>query len=112
MAQLATLEKEHGHDTIARLRRSIQARVIIERLTAHIKGELDMLPTQIQACALLLQRCLPSLTSVQVDVKEDDRPAVVRAPPPVIDATSWQVLVDQQTAHRNGNGAGNGQPAD
>ena len=105
IAHLDQLVNEYGSDTIARLRKSIQAGAIIERLQAHIRGELELSPTQIQAASLLLQRCLPTLTSVELSVGESDKPAVVRAPAPIIDAPSWQRLIEHETAAKNGNGS-------
>jgi hypothetical protein len=82
----------------------IQGQVIIGRLMGHVKGELELTATQIQAALGLLNRILPALQSVQVDVKEDDRLTVIRAPERSPTAEAWQQLIEHKTIEHKSNG--------
>lgn len=47
---------------------AIQAGVLVNRLKRHAKGEIEMTPTQVQAAKILLDRALPTLSSVEQTV--------------------------------------------
>jgi hypothetical protein len=57
----ARLNRHHSEE----IRQKIQASVIIDRLTKHINGELEMTATQIAAANTLLDRSVPKLSQVQ-----------------------------------------------
>lgn len=57
----ARLSKHHS-DVV---RAKIQASVIIDRLQKHIKGELELSPTQIAAANSLLDRSVAKLQQIQ-----------------------------------------------
>lgn len=46
-------------------RMKIQASVIIDRFTKHVKGELELTSTQIAAGTALLDRSVPKLSQIQ-----------------------------------------------
>lgn len=48
------------------LRTQIDARKIIKRLAQHIDNEVKMLPTQVMAAKILLAKCMPDLTHLDV----------------------------------------------
>ena len=47
------------------VRAKIQASVLIDRLQKHVKGEIDMSATQVQAAMGLLDRSVPKLSQIQ-----------------------------------------------
>lgn len=51
-----------------RARERIAGTKVIERLMQHVTGEIDMTPTQVRAAAILLNKVLPDLKSVDVGV--------------------------------------------
>ena len=51
-----------------RARERIAGTKIIDRLVKHVNGEIDMTPTQVRAAAILLNKVLPDLKTVEVDV--------------------------------------------
>ena len=57
----ARLHKLHQDD----IRRKIQASVIIDRLEKHVKGEIEMSATQVQAANALLDRSVAKLSQIQ-----------------------------------------------
>lgn len=48
------------------VRASINAPEILKHLRRHIKGEVKMLPTQVKAAEILLRKCLPDLSQVDI----------------------------------------------
>lgn len=57
------VRKNLTHD--AKTREKIQTSQLINRLTKHGMGELDLSPTQIQAINILLKKSLPDLQAVE-----------------------------------------------
>ena len=57
----ARLRKTHQDD----VRTKIQATQLINRLTKHALGEVDMSATQVQAIRILLDKSLPNLAAVE-----------------------------------------------
>jgi len=47
------------------VRAKIQAAVLIQRLSDHVEGKLEMSATQIQAANSLLDRSVPKLSQIQ-----------------------------------------------
>ena len=58
----------HDEDT----RKKIQASQLINRLTQHALGTLDMSATQIRAAEILLDRSLPKLAAIELTGKDGD----------------------------------------
>ena len=50
------------------LRKKISAATIINRLTEHFDGKIELSPTQLKAGTELLDRILPKLSNIQTDV--------------------------------------------
>lgn len=48
---------------IAEARQKIQTTQLVKRLTGHALGEIDMLPSQVRACEVLLKKTLPDLAT-------------------------------------------------
>jgi hypothetical protein len=46
----------------------IKASLIINKLVAHVNGENDLTPTQVRAASILLNKVLPDVKSVEVDI--------------------------------------------
>lgn len=57
------MNKLHQED----VRKKIQASQLINRLTGHVLGEVEMSATQVQAARILLGKTLPDLSAVQMD---------------------------------------------
>jgi hypothetical protein len=54
----------HDEDT----RKKIQAAQLINRLTGHAVGEVELSPTQVRAIEILLRKILPDLSDVRMEV--------------------------------------------
>jgi predicted signal transduction protein with EAL and GGDEF domain len=54
------------HDDNTRLK--IQASQLINRLTGHAQGTVDLSTTQVRAIEILLRKILPDLSDVKMDV--------------------------------------------
>ena len=54
-----------------RARERIAGTKIIDRLTAHVNGEIDMTPTQVRAASILLNKVLPDLRTIEVDIQAE-----------------------------------------
>lgn len=67
---MAARIKKIKHDENTRLK--IQAAQLINRLTAHAEGTVDMSSTQVRAIEILLRKILPDLSDVKMEV--DTRP--------------------------------------
>jgi hypothetical protein len=59
--------KKIRHDDNTRLK--IQAAQLINRLTAHANGEVELSSTQVRAIEVLLRKTLPDLSDVRMDVE-------------------------------------------
>ena len=74
------------HD--AETRAKIQTTQLVNRLTAHVLGEVEMVPSQVTAALGLLRKSMPDLASV--DMKSEVTVAnVMRAPSPAATASDW-----------------------
>lgn len=51
----------------ADVRSKIQASQLINRLTDHVLGGLEMSPTQVRAAEVLLRKSIPDLSAVELD---------------------------------------------
>lgn len=51
-----------------RARERIAGTKIIDRLVKHVNGEIDMSPTQVRAASILLNKVLPDMKAIEVDV--------------------------------------------
>lgn len=54
------------------VRQKIQASVLIDRLTKHANGEIEMSSTQVRAAEVLLDRSVPKLSQIQHTGDEDN----------------------------------------
>ena len=54
-----------------RTRAKIQTSQIINRLTKHVKGEIEMSSSQVRAAEILLKKSLPDLATIQHSLAED-----------------------------------------
>lgn len=54
------------------VRQKIQASVLIDRLTKHANGEIEMSSTQVRAAEVLLDRSVPKLSQIQHSGDEDN----------------------------------------
>jgi chemotaxis protein CheY-P-specific phosphatase CheC len=59
----ARMRKTHQDD----VREKIQASQIINRLSGHLNGEVELSTTQVRAAEILLKKTLPDLSSVDFD---------------------------------------------
>ena len=60
----ARLRKNHQEE----IRTKIQASVLVNRLMGHVEGKNQMSPSQIRAAEVLLNKSLPNLSDVKVDM--------------------------------------------
>lgn len=63
---MAARTRRIAHD--ANTRAKIQASQLINRLTKHVHGEIELSPTQIQAARILLDKSLPNLQAIDMDI--------------------------------------------
>ena len=59
------------------VRRKIQSSQLINRLTNHAIGEIDLTPTQIKAIEILLRKSIPDLAAVQLS-GDNENPVSLR----------------------------------
>lgn len=69
----ARLNRHHSEE----IRQKIQSSVIIDRLTKHVNGELELSSTQIAAAQTLLDRSVPKLSQIQ-HVGDEDAPVQMK----------------------------------
>lgn len=55
-------------------RAGVQIAMIRTRLHDHIEGKVNMSPTQLQACKVLLDKAIPSLVQQDITVSESNEP--------------------------------------
>lgn len=70
---MAARSRKIRHD--AETRAKIQASQIINRLTDHIFGKVELSSTQVQSALGLLRKAIPDLAAVQHSGQIDTRPA-------------------------------------
>lgn len=63
---MAARKRAIRHDENTRMK--IQAAQLINRLTAHACGELELSSTQVRAIEVLLRKTLPDLSDVRMEV--------------------------------------------
>lgn len=63
----ARIRKHHQDD----VRRKIQATQLVNRLTNHALGEIELTATQIKAIEILLKKSVPDLSSVELSGDPD-----------------------------------------
>ena len=66
---MAARIRKHHQDEV-RLR--IQTSQLINRLTDHALGDLELTPTQIRAIEILLKKSIPDLSSIEVSGDEEN----------------------------------------
>lgn len=64
----ARIKKFHTDE----IRAKIQASQLINRLTEHALGTVDLKPEQVRSIDILLKKCVPDLSSVQLTGSEED----------------------------------------
>lgn len=71
------------------IRRKIQASQLINRLTAHALGTVELSNTQVRAIEILLRKCVADLTSVE-HTGEVSHKYVAEVPPEAKDSKAWE----------------------
>ena len=84
---MAPRNRKIRHDDETRSR--IKASQLINRLTNHVLGKVEMAPSAVTAALGLLRKVLPDLASVEHS-GEIATPSVVRAPPVAASTEEWQ----------------------
>lgn len=69
-------------------RAKIQASQLINRLTDHVLGKIDMAPTQVTAALGLLKKTLPDLQAVELKAEIEETTRVINAKP--ISEDEWE----------------------
>jgi len=54
-----------------RAKERISGSKIITQLVKHVMGEIDMTPSQVRAAGILLNKVLPDVKSIDVDLRSD-----------------------------------------
>lgn len=72
----ARLRANHQDD----VRKKIQASQLVNRLTNHALGEIEMSPTQVRAAEVLLRKTLPDLSQVQGPGENGEHRMAVEVP--------------------------------
>jgi len=72
---------QRGAWTPQKVRDRIKVGVLIQRLTDHMLGKLELSQTQIRAAEILLKKSVPDLQSIDATVKGDSaHPLVISNP--------------------------------
>jgi uncharacterized protein YjiS (DUF1127 family) len=69
----ARLRKMHQDD----VRAKIQASQLLNRLTDHALGDVELEPTQVRAIEILLKKVLPDLQAIELSGDEDNPVEVI-----------------------------------
>lgn len=64
---MAARTRKIRHDDETRAK--IQTSQLINRLSAHVFGKVELSPTQVRAVEILLKKTLPDLSSTEIDAK-------------------------------------------
>lgn len=88
----ARLRKFHSDE----VRAKIQSSQLINRLTDHALGKLELSPTQVRSIEILLKKTIPDLSAVQHSGDEDNPVAIKRIE---------RVIIDPQSPNASGSGA-------
>lgn len=64
----ARMKKFHQDE----VRAKIQSSQLINRLTDHALGKIDLKPEQVRSIDILLKKCIPDLSAVQLSGDEDN----------------------------------------
>lgn len=67
------LRKTHQDD----VRAKIQTSQLVNRLTDHALGKIELTPTQVRAIEVLIKKTLPDLSAIQMGGDEDNPLTVV-----------------------------------
>lgn len=54
-----------------RVREKIDTTLLVDKLTAHVKGDIEMTATQVNAARILLDRTVPVLKALEVTTNQD-----------------------------------------
>ena len=68
------IHKRHQDD----VRKKIQASQIVNRLSDHIHGKVELSPTQVRAAEILLKKTIPDLSQVQGTGEDGEHEVTVR----------------------------------
>ena len=60
------------------VRKKIQASQLINRLTNHVTGDVDMSPTQVRAAEILLKKCMPDLSQISGTGEDGEHEHLIR----------------------------------
>jgi len=71
-----------------RARAAIQTSQLLNRLRDHVFGKIELSPTQVKSCEILLRKTLPDLSTIE-HVGEVEH-FVVHVPALAVDAGAWQ----------------------
>jgi len=71
------------------VRRKIQASQLVNRLTDHVLGKVEMSRTQVTAALGLLKKVLPDLVAAEINSEVTHR-YVISAPQPVDTVSEWE----------------------
>lgn len=63
-----TLRPRHSDE----IRKKIQASQLVNRLTAHALGEIEMTASQVRAAEILLRKSVPDLTAMELSGPDGD----------------------------------------
>lgn len=81
-------------------RAKIQAAYFINRLTSHIKGDIDLSSSQIQAIKILLDKSLPNLSDVRIDAGAQGVTFNLNTNMPVLPARADSNVIDVEEINR------------
>mgnify|MGYP000105892806 CR=1 FL=1 len=83
---MAARKRRVNHDP--KTIKKIQASQLVNRLTDHVLGDVDMKPTQVTAALGLIKKVMPDLAAVQQEISGiDGNPIEAKWTVEVVDAT-------------------------
>ena len=80
-----------------RTRDRIETSMLVNRLTDHIVGKVDLSQTQLRAIEILLRKALPDLSSVEM--KHEGATPFALIPQEIQDVSEWEQLATPKTEH-------------
>lgn len=86
------MRKRLNHDD--KTRKKIQATQLVNRLNAHIMGEIELTQSQVRSIEILLKKCLPDLQSIEQNIQGEQAVYLVSDEPMTADEWIKQYSVD------------------
>ena len=73
-----------------KIRARIRGSMLANRLRDHVRGKIELTPTQVRSAEILLKKVLPDLAIMEIK-GEITQNYIVHMPSPVVDLSEWRI---------------------